>query len=296
MSSFFRLYTVVFLLLGLPVLAGAVQQEEVAVLFSREIAPYVTAVTALEERLRPRQVVRFFLDDRGRPYSLEARHTSLDPQRFSAVVAIGPEALRYLQPAAGSTPLVFGMVLDPKPHRETAQPLCGVNLTLPMGDQLAHIRRLFPDRQRLGVLFDPDNNQSWFDQAHPLARAMGLSLVPLNVSREGGRFDIIGALSTVDTLLFIPDRSIISRAVIQHVIKQGLQSGKPAVGFNRFFLDSGAALAFIIDYEEVGRQVAQLVLRQLDSGCATIDPPVFSATVNDDVLRLLRPRPAGGAP
>lgn len=289
---------VAVLLLVLVAPLRAQPSESVAVLLSREIAPYATAVAELESSLRPRPVVRFFLDDQQRPYSLEAREAALDPRQYVALVAIGPEALRYLAALDTEIPLVFGMVLDPRQVAGAgSRPLCGVDLSIPVVEQLTHFRRQFPRRDTLGVLFDPANNQAWFDQALLPAAVLGIDLVPLNVSREQGRLDIVGDFSRVDALLFIPDRSIISQTVIQYVIKQGLQRGRPAVGFNRFFLDSGAALAFLVDYQQVGSQIARLVEQQLTTGCHLVEHPVFAAEVNESVLRLLRrSEEAGGGP
>lgn len=288
--------TVLLLLLAAPI--AAQQPDAVAVLLAREIAPYAAAVAELESQLRPRPVVRFFLDSKNRSYSLEARDISLDPQQFAAVVAIGPEALRYLSPRAQSTPLVFGMVLHPERIiLPSQQALCGVDLTIPVAVQLAHIKQQFPDIQSLGVLFDPANNQPWFDQAQQVASTLGFEVVPLNVSRAQGRLEILGDFARTDAVLFIPDRTVIAQVVIQHVIKQALQRGKPAIGFNRFFLDSGAALAFLIDYQQVGRQVAELVQSSIDaSSCNLVQLPVFDAVSNEQVLRLLGMDVSRGAP
>jgi len=205
------------------------------------------------------------------------------------VVAIGPEALRYLSSRVESTPLIFGMVLNPEQIAlPSEQALCGVDLTIPVVAQLARIKQQFPSFRSLGVLFDPVNNQPWYDQARQVGSAIGLEVIPLHVSRARGHLEILGDFADADALLFIPDRSVISQAVIQHVIKQGLQRGKPAIGFNQFFLDSGAALAFVIDYQQHGQQVAELVKAQLrGQHCVTWQSPRFDVVTNTQVVRLL---------
>jgi len=99
---------------------------------------------------------------------------------------------------------------------------CGVSLNIPVNAQLAAIRRHFPAVAQLGVLFDPENNRTWFEDAKDVAASMGLELVPLRVNRQSGKLDIVGDFSKLGAILFIPDKSIISKAVIQHVIKEAV--------------------------------------------------------------------------
>jgi len=261
----------------------------VAVLLSREIAPYIAMVEGLESTLGDFEVQRFFLDAQGRPYSLAGASPRLDPRQFAARIAVGPEALRYLDAQPSHSPVLFGMVLHPAALLKQPQtPLNGVDLHLPVEHQFAALRQRLPHLRRLGVLFDPANNQSWFEQARPIAAALGFELLPLQVTRQSGVLDIPSGQTRPDAILFIPDRTIISRAVIQHVIKQAALQRVPVVGYNRFFLDSGAALAFLIDYPEVGRQVARR-LRQtlLEQQPPVVEAPVFTLAVNLPVWRSI---------
>ncbi|MFZ5775263.1 MAG: ABC transporter substrate-binding protein [Thermodesulfobacteriota bacterium] len=264
--------------------------KRVGVLLSREIAPYVAMVEGLEARLRL-PVQRFFLDESGTPYSLSGQTPSLNPQSYDALVAVGPEALRYLHPRAGTVPLLYGMVLNPRNvvGEQGRQP-CGINLNIPAEAQLASILRVLPAARKIGVLFDPANNQAWFKAASASAAGKGIELLPLQVLRQGDRLELAGEFAHLDAILFIPDPSIISKAVIQHVIKQAVLKGTPVVGYNQFFLDSGATLALLIDYRKVGAQVARQVEQVLASErCeAGGSAPEYEAMVNDEVLRTLK--------
>lgn len=269
----------------------------VAVLLSREIAPYVAMVEGVEEQFADLAVQRFFLDPKGEPYSLAGAEATLNPARYRALVAVGPEALAYLLPRVESVPLIYGMVLNPAEilGRSGNAP-CGVTLNLPFVAQLSSIRQHFAGLARLGILYDPVNNQGWFDAASIEAAALDVELLPLQVSKQGGRLEIVGDLNRPDAILFIPDRSIISRAVIQHVIKEAVRHRVPVVGYNQFFHDSGAALSFVIDYRAIGRQVAAQVRSQLEGeGCQGMVAPLFESRVNADAWRVLGLSPLGNA-
>lgn len=264
--------------------------QPIAVLLSQEITPYIKAVRGIENTLSDKRVQRFFLDDRGNPYSLASSGIGLKSEAYAALVAIGPEALRYLQPRSGNTPLVYAMVLNPDNvlDPQHTDP-CGVSLNIPVDKQLHEIRQAFPGLQSVGVLFDPANNATWFRRAEKVAASLQIELTPLQVKRSAGRISIIGHFTRPEALLFIPDKSIISKVIIQYVIKKAATRGVPVIGYNRFFYDSGAAMVFSIDYHDVGEQTAGLVMAAIESGgCSVQAVPTIETRINDIVLGSLK--------
>jgi len=262
--------------------------NRVCVLLSQEIAPFVSMVEGLESRLSV-PVQRFFLDPSGKPYSLGGGQAELNPLLFNVLVAVGPEALKYLSTVT-QHPLVYGMVLNPdKVLGQSQRSACGVSLNITAEAQFASISRLMPTLKKLGVFFDPVNNQAWFDHAHKVAESLGFELVPLQIKQQEGRLEIMGDFFELNALLFVPDKSIISKAVIQYVIKQGLLHDIPVIGYNQFFFDSGAALSFLINYRAVGEQVALQVERILSGEkCEGEIAPQFEIVRHEDVWQALQ--------
>lgn len=266
------------------------QGEGVAVLISREISPYIKMVEGFEARLRGVDVTRFFLDEQGTPYSLTASGLGLEPEAYAAMVAVGPEALRYLQPLSGNVPLLYAMILNPENVFDPAYPQpCGVSLNIPLELHLNSIVEVFPRLQTLGVLFDPANNATWFARAEAVAQNLDIELVPLQVTRLSGRISILGDFTRPDALLFIPDKSIISKKIIQHVIKRAAARGIPAIGYNSFFYASGAAVVFSVDYTAVGEQTAALATTAIETGtCSAQLSPVLDTRINSIVRESLK--------
>lgn len=73
--------------------------------------------------------------------------------------------------------------------------------------------------------------------------------------------------------------------IIQYVIKEALLRDVPVIGYNRSFHEYGAALAFILDYEQIGRQTAEVVIDRLENGVCRDDAPYYETAVNRKVLR-----------
>jgi len=266
------------------------REQAVAVLISREISPYISAVNGLESILTNVRTQRFFLDKNNVPYSLSGSSEKLKTEQYAALVAIGPDALRYLLADQIAPPVLFGMILNPQLlFKNNLNPSGGVSLNLPIEVQFTTLFESMPWLKRLGVLYDPDNSQSWYDQAAVIAARTGFDLVPLQVNGSAGSIDVADDFAGLDAILFIPDSSVISKVVIQHIIKQAFLRKIPVIGYNKFFLDSGATLSFMIDYEQVGRQLAYLVKKQLVTGISVgVISPNFRLQVNTDTWDILQ--------
>ena len=280
LGAFFALYT------ATPALAA---DKAVAILLSREIAPVIDMVEGLENELAGQRVQRFFFDAKGQLYSLGSE-PQLDALHFAAVVAIGPQALQYALRHGPDLPLFFGLVLNPQRFGDTHRPIrYGISLNIPPARQFAALRRQLPQLRTLGILFDPHNNQEWFDQALLAAKPLGIELLPLHVRRHDERIQLQdSSFAQVQAVLFIPDATIISPPVIRHLIQQAFLQRIPAIGYNPFFTDSGAAFSFLLNYQADGRRLGRQVKQQLISDAQPqpairFDSPSFELQRNDTV-------------
>ena len=260
----------------------------VGILISREILPYMRMVQGLEENLELPSA-RIFLDKAGKPYSQESRFQELQPSDFTVMVAVGPQALSYLHDRRWPGEVLYAMVLNPERFFWKDAKTGGISLDLSPWKQLRTVNRVFPHIKRLGVLYNPEKNQAWFNQAKTVMTFKNLALVPLQVKR---RADIPALFNPpgpgVDAILFIPGQTVISQSIITYVIKESLRLGIATFGFNRFFYESGAALSFIIDYEAIGRQVAEMARRITHGGGRSTAEPPFTVLLNRKVIDSLK--------
>jgi putative ABC transport system substrate-binding protein len=274
-------------LFPVPLSFGQTKANLVGILISQEIKPFIEMVEGLEKDL-DLPACRIFLDEKDTPYSQDPRFEALEADRFSAIVAVGPRALSFLIARKWPSPVLYGMVLNPERFAAEGEPLCGVSLNLDPMDQVRLIHGTFPDVKRVGVLYDPTNNQQWFERARASAESSRVSLVPLVVS---GGSDLTSLLrdrrTDVDAILFIPDSTVISKTIIQHLIKEAVLLSIPAVGYNRFFHDSGAALSFVVDYRGVGERLADLVKAVAQEAPCRSSGPRFKAVLHRGVVRTM---------
>ena len=76
-------------------------------------------------------------------------------------------------------------------------------------------------------------------------------------------------------------------SIVEYVIQQSIYKKVPVIGYNRFFYESGASLAFVIDYREVGIQCAHEARRVLAGAPCRQVAPVFQLWLNTRVMGKL---------
>lgn len=279
--------------LGTTVLpAEEFRTPKVAILVSQNIRPYIEAVegmsVVLSEAVNAK--VQMFRLEKFKGKSRTALIQRLVEEKFDLFVTVGPGATRFvwkgLEPK--STSWLYSMVLNPEKVLGPAEDVCGVPLEIPVQRQLEMITRGLPTIRRIGLLYDPDHNAELFRKATEEASSLNLKIIPLEVSSKK---DIPNVLKhhwqEMDGLWLIPDRTVISESIVQYIIKEALFKKVPVIGYNRFFYESGAIMAFVFDYEELGRQTGRLALNMLRGKACEKEVPVFHVWLNLRVIERL---------
>lgn len=276
-------------------LSSAAQEESpsssVAIILSRKIRPYLEALDGVRAFFSKKEAITLrtvFLPD----YS-EKEGQQLISGLLSAghdlVLTIGPEAARYISGSAvdhSRLPVLYSMILNPR--KIVGREACHLALNIPVSVQLSHIKRYLPEAVKIGLIYDPALNRDFYGRARRAAADTGLTIVDLKV-RE--RKDITGVINEywpkIDALWFIPDRTVISPSIVRYIIKEALVHHKPVIGYNRFFVRSGAVMSFVFDYRQIGRQSALLAEGILAGRKCRSRPPVFEVRINEKVAERL---------
>jgi ABC-type uncharacterized transport system substrate-binding protein len=255
---------------------------DITIIVSSQIRPYVMALEGLRSNSRQPLTI-YYLNSNP---ELIRHHLS---QKYNdLLIAIGPEASilvwSTLNPADKKIAL---MVLDSQKLLADSEP-CGVDLRIPIKDQLYLIKKRLGERRKIGILYNPVENREWIEQAQKEGADLGISVIPLPVQK---RHEITKVLSSayqnIDTLLFIPDSTVISMALLSHLVKDALLHGIAVVGYNHFFIEIGAVMAFNIDYERVGIIGAELAKDILSGSQCGLSPPPFEVEWNDKAWKTI---------
>ena len=273
--------------------AAEVATPRVAVVVSQRISPYLTAAEGLRKEFAAKsgaQVKEFELDRfMGRARNFLAK--DLRESEFDLFIAIGPAAARFIQASLPDKreSKFYTMVLNPERVPAVEQFACGIAFGVSPQVQLQILSCGIPTVRRVGILYDPSYNKGFVEEAAKHAPLFGLTIVPFEVSSKTDiPFVLKQSWHHMDALLLIPDRTVISESLVEYIIKEAILEGVPVVGYNSFFYESGAALAFFFDYEEVGRQTARLALKVWSGEGCEKQYSIFQAWLNGRVMKHLK--------
>ena len=265
----------------------------VAVIVSYKIRPYLEALDGIETTLKASENIEtdvFFLN-RSEEDNSDAFRQKLEQISFNGIIAVGPEAAVFAWQTFPDDFVIklFSMVLNPhKLNLARYDRLCGVSLNISASDQVRVISRAMPGVKTIGLLFDPAQNIDFYQSALFATRELDVILVPLTVT---SRKDLTTVLSShwsgIDLLWLVPDHTVITESLVKYMIKKGISKRVPVAGYNRFFYQSGACIAFVTDYRETGRKTAAMLTSVLGGGSRCIQGPFFETWVNERVLKKI---------
>lgn len=277
--------------------AAAGETLKIAVVVSSNLKPYLDAVQGFQSHLEKEETGKstvYFLDPEH-----DAANTlltgKLQNENFALITAVGPEAMAYLwNTFTEEVPRkLYCVVLNPDRVVPGHQTLCGVPLNIPVHVQIEEFIRQLPRLRRVGLIYDPANNAAFAAAAVAAARPHGIEIIHLQVR---GRNEILRVLDSrwknISALWVIPDATVISESLVLFIIKGAIANNVAVFGFNRFFTDSGAAIALVCDYEAIGRQTAALASDILKGLPCPPAIPAYEAVVNKRVLKTLGILPA----
>ena len=132
--------------------------------------------------------------------------------------------------------------------------------------------------KRIGVVFNDAKTGYLVRRAQAVARDEGIELVTREVSSPK---DAIGAIESfqdrVDALWLVPDETVLSQAVVQHMLLLSYRRKLPLLGVSSRHAEMGALFAMTFaSGEDIGRQAGELAQAIL-GGRAVSDIPYTTA-------------------
>jgi len=203
--------------------------------------------------------------------------------RPDLIITVGTKATRSAMRETRNIPIVFTMVLDrfndldPNAGLRRGRRIGGVTLSIPVEKQFEYIREAMPFARRVGLIYSP-NSVLMYNSARGHARNMNLQLITREILSER---DIQNALREIlpdiDVFWMPPDAIIYSDPnILRSILRECYVNSVPIVAVSRHLAVAGAPLALGTDYEDIGRQTADLILRELADGSfspARTEPP-----------------------
>ena len=266
----------VLLLAGLlasarPAAAGPVN---ILVLGGKEAPPYRQAVEGFRDTLTEQGVsatldVQFFGDDKKQGGALVNAAVGRGDR---LIFTLGAAATR-LAVGQAKVPVVATMVLDDKTFHGAAN-ATGVPLGFSTETELQLLQRFLPNKKRVGVLYNADQNEGKIAEARIQAGKLGLELVAQQVDTAKQLPEALKSLANkVDVLWGVADRVVLSRQTAKAILLFSFRNRIPFVGLSGAWVKAGALYSLERDYADLGAQCAGMAAEILRGTAVAAVPP-----------------------
>ncbi len=249
----------ILLALGVALAAGPARATGIAVLFSSGIEPYAVAYEGFSE-VCPANYWKYDLSETD--ISEESLVRKIVRKGPDLIVALGSKAFEAVEGRTGGIPVVFVMVLE---HSERFGPdVAGASIRVDPTLEMEHVRLIFPEWKRIGVIYDPANSAHVIERARRAAGDLGLEIVARTAGDLSETLKAIREIEQeVDGWWMLPDRTTLKAESAEYMIVQSLRRGTPVLAPARRYVEQGANAALVPDYRHVGRNGAAIALRIL---------------------------------
>ncbi|MEE9217690.1 MAG: ABC transporter substrate binding protein [Acidobacteriota bacterium] len=233
--------------------------------------------SVLEDKLGPdgtafRLVVRTLSSEGGIP------QIKPEQQPITLFVALGEEATLAARHMAEGRPVIFAMVSG-RAARELLEsgeeaPLTGVMMDVSLEGQLETLTRVLPNARRVGVMHQASATPR-LERAREAASSYGLELV--NVSVQSGDqipSALLNLTGKIDALWMPEELSAQGSDLAQFLTLHALRHRLPFMAVAPGHVKAGALFCAYADYEEMGRQTAELVHDVVSGRSLTGIPPL----------------------
>ncbi|MFC1852623.1 ABC transporter substrate-binding protein [candidate division CSSED10-310 bacterium] len=265
---------VMFLCLVLFSPVHSANQKTVCIVKSKTIAPFETAITGIISVFSKKHKAIIIKELDLQKDDVLADIATLKPD---IVLTIGSTATEEIITKVHNIPVIFSMVLDPKPDLFQHEKITGVTLDIPIIYYFEKMRHIIPNRKRVGVIYNPKENQDYILKAKPIAAAAGFTLVPYPVysTEDIPEIEKLG----IDILWLIADKMVCQTPILKQILLKCIRSKKAVIGLAPSYTKAGALFSLSSDYEDIGRQTAELALRVLHGESPQAIPASIPRTI-----------------
>jgi putative ABC transport system substrate-binding protein len=246
------------------ILSSIVHATEIAVLKSASLPYYEQAIIGFKAGIPATISVK--------DYNLGGQLTegrqiakSLRASPPDLIFAVGLKAAMASKLEIFDTPVVFCMVLNPEAHGLPTPNMTGIAVRPPAETQLAALRSIVPNRNRVGVLYDEEQSGDFIRQAHREAKQQGLELLAVTIHRQDQIPNAVRVLlPKIDVLWLIQDQTVVSESAIPFFLESTLDAKVPLFTFSSTLVQQGALGALVLDPWTVGQQAAHIARARLN--------------------------------
>ena len=183
---------------------------------------------------------------------------SLQP---TVIVTLSTPMAQATASATNTIPIVFGAVTDPSAAKLTNHAnITGLTDFVPPEKQLELIRKILPNLKTIGVIYNSGeaNSRKQVEALKAVADPLGIIVVEATVSKTSDVSSVAKSLvGRVNAIVLPTDNTVIS--ALESILKIGSHHKIPVFGSDVDIVRRGATAAYGVDWQESGRDLAEIV-------------------------------------
>lgn len=234
-------------------------QRHIAVVVNHQDVPFEAVLAGFRSTLILREnhlvldMVHLTMDEQQQDRTI----ADLQAQRPTLILALGSVSLQAVSRQIQDIPIIFGLVLGDK------QPLpdnvTGVFLDFSLETQFNWLGKILPKAENIGVIYNPEQNGEKIAAATDLAARLGLQLDAHAITSPR---ELPAALENLarsaDVFWGINDQLVVTPQTARTLLLFSFRNRIPFIGLSEVWVKAGALFALDRDYQDIGRQCAEL--------------------------------------
>lgn len=218
---------------------------------------------------------------------------SFKMSNMSAVIGIGTLPSQALKSANTDTPVIFSCVTDPVSANLKGDNITGICDRLDTTyDELKLLKKAFPKVKNIGIIYSTSelNSLAHIKDIETSAKKLNLNVIKLGVTNSSEIPQVTTNLLNKADAIYVPIDNLVV-ANISYLITKANEKRKPLIASDSSSVKLGALFSIGLDYYELGKQTANILLEVLN-GKKPSDIPVQMAKntrlfVNKETEKLL---------
>ena len=218
---------------------------------------------------------------------------SFKMSNMSAVIGIGTLPSQALKSSNTDTPVIFSCVTDPVSANLKGDNITGICDRLDTTyDELKLLKKAFPKVKNIGIIYSTSelNSLAHIKDIETSAKKLNLNVIKLGVTNSSEIPQVTTNLLNKADAIYVPIDNLVV-ANISYLITKANEKRKPLIASDSSSVKLGALFSIGLDYYELGKQTANILLEVLN-GKKPSDIPVQMAKntrlfVNKETEKLL---------
>jgi putative ABC transport system substrate-binding protein len=217
----------------------------------------------------------------GDPGKIEQMATIFATENYDLVFVVGTNCAQSLAKKTSTLPIVLGAATDPQAAglvdswEKPGGNITGTSDLSPVGAQLDRLRELLPQATRIGVIYNPseDNSQAIIARFEAECLKRGLTPVPATIASQNEmKQTVVSLVGKIDALYAPTDATV--QTAFDVLIKTANEINLPVFNCDEGTARKGALFSVGFNYKDIGYTSGEMAAEILQGKARPADMPI----------------------